>query len=246
MKPRIGIFSFTCCEGCSLAILECEDQLLDIVGAVDIVNFREGMTEKSEDVDIAFVDGSLSTHHDVDEMKRIRGFSKVVVAIGACAHTGGVNAMKNDLDLAAAKRLVYGEQSEHFDSIPARPLSAEVKVDYALPGCPMDRTEFLRLVKEVLMGKEFRLPDYPVCVECRTKGTVCLWEQGLDCMGVVARAGCGAICPSFNDPCEACRGFVDDPNTQAHEEVLQKAGKTVPEIMHRYTRYNAFKPEQVQ
>jgi coenzyme F420-reducing hydrogenase gamma subunit len=65
-------------------------------------------------------------------------------------------------------------------------------------------------------------------------------------MGVVARAGCGAICPSFSDPCEACRGFVDDPNTQAHEEVLQKAGKTVQEIMHRYTRYNAFKPEHLQ
>jgi len=246
MKPRIGIFSFTSCEGCSLAILECEDQLLDIVGAVDIVNFREGMTEKSEEVDIAFVDGSLSTHHDLEEMKRIREFSKVVVAIGACAHTAGVTAMKNDLNLAEAKRLVYGEQSDHFDSIPARPLSAEVKVDYALPGCPMDRTEFLRLVKEVLMGKEFRLPNYPVCVECRTNGTVCLWERGLDCMGVVARAGCGAICPSFSDPCEACRGFVDDPNTQAHEEVLQKAGKTVQEIMHRYTRYNAFKPEHLQ
>ena len=246
MKPRIGIFSFTCCEGCSLAILECEDQLLDILGAVDIVNFREGMTEKSEDVDIAFVDGSLSTHHDLEVMRKIRDFSKVVVAIGACAHTAGVNAMKNELDLPAAKRYVYGDMADHFDSIPARPLSAEVKVDYALPGCPIDRNEFLRLVKDVLMGKEFRLPDYPVCVECRTKGTVCLWERGQDCMGVVARAGCDAICPSFNDPCEACRGFVDDPNTQAHQEVLAKAGRTVEEIMHRYTRYNAFKPEQVQ
>ncbi len=246
MKPRIGIFSFTCCEGCSLAILECENELLDILNIVDVVNFREGMTEKSEEVDIAFVDGSLSTHHDVEHMKQVREFSKLVVAIGACAHTGGVNAMKNSLDLAQAKSYVYGEKADHFDSIPARPLSAEVTVDCALPGCPIDRGEFLRLVTDVAQGKEFRLPNYPVCVECKKKSNVCLYDLEMDCMGVVARAGCGAICPTFGDPCEACRGFVDDPNTQAHEEVLQKAGRSVEEIMHRYTRYNSFRPEHAQ
>ncbi len=246
MKPRIGIFSFTCCEGCSLAILECENELLDILGIVDVVNFREGMTEKSDDVDIAFVDGSLSTHRDIEHMKEIREFSKVVVAIGACAHTGGVNAMKNNLDIPEARKHVYGDKAEHFDSIPARPLSAEVEVDYTLPGCPIDRSEFLRLVADVAQGKEFRLPDYPVCVECKKQGNICLYDLNMDCMGVVARAGCGAICPTFGDPCEACRGFVDDPNTHAHEDVLQKAGRTVEEIMRRYTRYNSFKPEHAQ
>ena len=88
-KPRIGIFSFTSCEGCSLAILECEDELLDVLAIVDIVNFREGMTEKEDDVDIAFVDGALSTKRDVEHMKHIREHSGLVVAIGACAHTGG-------------------------------------------------------------------------------------------------------------------------------------------------------------
>jgi sulfhydrogenase subunit delta len=245
-KPRIGIFSFTCCEGCSLAILECENELLDVLNIVDVVNFREGMTEKEEDVDIAFVDGSLSTHHDVEKMKKIREHAGLVVAIGACAHTGGVNAMKNNLDLNEVKRYVFGDKADHFDSIPARPLSAEVQVDAALPGCPIDRSEFLRLVLDVAQGKTFRLPNYPVCVECKLQGNPCLFDLGLDCMGVVARAGCNAICPTFGDPCEACRGFVDHPNSESHQEVLKKAGRTVEEIMHRYTRYNSFKPEHAQ
>jgi coenzyme F420-reducing hydrogenase gamma subunit len=245
-KPRIGIFSFTSCEGCSLAILECEDELLDVLAIVDIVNFREGMTEKEDDVDIAFVDGALSTKRDVEHMKHIREHSGLVVAIGACAHTGGVPAMKNNLNLDEAKRYVFGDKADQFDSIPARPLSAEVQVDAALPGCPMDRAEFLRLVLDVAQGKTFRLPNYPVCVECKLQGNPCLFDLGLDCMGVVARAGCNAICPTFGDPCEACRGYVDHPNTQSHQEVLTKAGRTVEEIMHRYTRYNSFKPEHVQ
>ena len=245
-KPKIGIFSFTSCEGCSLAILECENELLDVLAIVDIVNFREGMTEKEDDVDIAFVDGSLSTVRDVEHMKHIREHAGLVVAIGACAHTGGVNALKNTLDLEEAKKYVYGDKADLIDTIPARPLSAEVKVDAALPGCPMDRAEFLRLVLDVAQGKEFRLPNFPVCVECKMNNNPCMYDLGLDCMGVVARAGCNSICPNFGDPCEACRGFVDEPNTQAHEEVLQKAGKTVDEIMHRYTRYNAYKPEQIE
>ena len=55
-KPKIGVFSFTSCEGCSLAILECEDELLDVLAIVDIVNFREAMTEKGEDYLIAVVE----------------------------------------------------------------------------------------------------------------------------------------------------------------------------------------------
>ncbi|MBN2562510.1 MAG: NADH:ubiquinone oxidoreductase [Phycisphaerae bacterium] len=210
MKPKIAIFSLTGCEGCSLAILELEDQLLDILGAVEVVNFREGMTERSWNIDIGFVDGAVSTPTDVEDVERFRRSSKMLVAIGACACIGGVNTMKNYQDKADYRRYVYGDRFEWFPTIPAQPISNFVKVDAELPGCPMVKEEFLEFVKCALAGKQFRLPASAVCVECKKKGNLCLYEKGIICLGPVTRAGCGAMCPSHGSKCEGCRGLVSD------------------------------------
>lgn len=217
MKPRIAIFSLTSCEGCSLAILELEDRLLDILGAVEIVNFREGMTERSWDIDIGFVDGAVSTQEDVKDLERFRECSKVLVAIGACACQGGLNTLKNYQNEADYRKYVYGDHAEWFPTTPARPLSATVDVEYELPGCPLVKEEFLEFVKAILVGRTWRLPDDPVCVECKKQGIPCLYEKGIICLGPVTRAGCNAICPSYGSKCEGCRGIV-------HDEALKAAG----------------------
>lgn len=222
MKPRIAIFSLTGCEGCSLAILELEDQLLDILGAVDIVNFREGMTERSWDIDIGFVDGAVSTPEDEKEVRHFREHSKVLVGIGACACLGGINTLKNHQPRDEYRSYVYGDRAEWFPTIDAKPISAVVKVDYELPGCPMVKEEFLRFVQCMLAGRMFRLPDHAVCAECKLQGNLCLYEKGITCLGPVARAGCNAICPSYGSKCEACRGLVSD-------EALAAAGVNLRE-----------------
>ncbi|MCO6435886.1 MAG: NADH:ubiquinone oxidoreductase [Phycisphaerae bacterium] len=222
MKPKIGIFSLTSCEGCSLAILELENELLDILGAVEIVNFREGMTERSWDIDIGFVDGAVSTPEDEKEARLFREHCKVLVAIGACACLGGLNTLKNYQNEADYRSYVYGNRAGWFPTIPARPLSAVVKVDFELPGCPMIKEEFLEFVKLTLAGRTFRLPEYAVCVECKRKGNLCLYEKGVICLGPVTRAGCDAICPSFGSKCEGCRGIVT-------EEAVRAAGVNLRE-----------------
>lgn len=208
MKPKIAIFSLTSCEGCSLAILELESELLDILGAVEIVNFREGMSVREWDIDIAFVDGAVSTPEDEKEIRHIREHARVLVSIGACACLGGLNTLKNYQDEQDYRRYVYGERAEWFPTIAARPLSAVVKVDYQLPGCPMVKEEFLEFVKCMLAGKRFRLPDTAVCVECKKNGNQCLYEKGIVCLGPITLAGCNAICPSFGAKCEGCRGLL--------------------------------------
>lgn len=220
MKPRIAVFSLTSCEGCSLAILELEDQLLEILGAVDIVNFREGMTERSWDIDVAFVDGAVSTPHDEEEIRRIRERCRTLVAIGACACLGGVNTLKHDPARPDYRRVVYGDRADWFPTTRARPLSAVVKVDAELPGCPMVKEEFLELVRCLLNGRQFRLPPNPVCTECKKLGNPCLYERGEFCLGPLTRAGCRAICPSFGSVCEACRGLVDGEALRAGREVF--------------------------
>lgn len=222
MKPKIAIFSLTSCEGCSLAILELEDQLLDILNSVDIVNFREGMTERSWDIDIAFVDGAVSTPDNEGEIKHLREHSKILVAIGACACLGGINTLKNHQPEDHYRQYVYGDQAKWFGTTPARPISAVVKVDYELPGCPMIKEEFLAFVQHMLAGRRFHLPEFPVCVECKKNGNLCLYEKSEICLGPVTRAGCAAICPTFGSKCEGCRGILRD-------EALKAAGVNLRE-----------------
>jgi coenzyme F420-reducing hydrogenase gamma subunit len=222
MKPKIAIFSLTSCEGCSLAILELENVLLDILGAVDIVNFREGMTERSWDIDVGFVDGAVSTPNDVEELKHFRASCKALVAIGACACLGGVNTLKNYQEESDYRNYVYGDGAKHFPTIPARPLSDVVKIDAQLPGCPMIKEEFLEFVKCALAGKQFNLPETAVCVECKKQGNLCLYEKNIICLGPVTRAGCAAICPTYGAKCEGCRGL-------ASKEALAAAGVNLRE-----------------
>lgn len=215
MKPRVAIFSLTSCEGCSLAILELEDQLLSLLDAVEIVNFREGMTERSWDIDVAFVDGAISTPEDEREALHIREHCDTLVAIGACACLGGVNTLKNYQNAEDVRRRAFGDRYEWFPTTDARPLSAVVKVDYELPGCPMVKEEFLRFVQALVAGRPFQLPAHAVCTECKAAGNLCLYEKGQVCLGPLTRAGCQAICPSYGARCEGCRGLLGDEALKA-------------------------------
>jgi len=239
-KVKIAVFSLTGCEGCSLQILNCEDELLDLFNFVEIVNFREAKTERDETYEIAFIDGAVSTPRDVEEVKHWRERAKLLVPIGACACTGGVNALKNLMDLEEAKKIVYGDGAKYFETIEAQPISAVVPVDFEIPGCPINKEEFLRVTKALLMGKKPKLPDYPVCVECKLRGTVCMFHRGEVCLGPIARGGCGAICPAYGGRCVACRGLAPEPNVEAAKEVLAEHGLTVEQLLEEFKLYNAY------
>jgi coenzyme F420-reducing hydrogenase gamma subunit len=239
-RPRIAVFSLTGCEGCALSILELENELLDVLERVELVNFREAMSEASWEIDIGFVDGAVSTPEDEQEVKRYREASRTLVAIGACACLGGVNTLKNYQNEREYRRLVYGDRASYFPTTAARPISAVVKVDYELPGCPMVGQEFLRFMTCVLSGRRFQLPDYPVCVECKKRGVLCLYERGEVCLGPLTRGGCNAICPAYGGRCEACRGLVSREALQAGAMNLQELyGLTVEGVLADLRRYGA-------
>lgn len=245
-RPRIAIFSLTSCEGCSLTILELEDQLLSILGAVEIVNFREGMTERSWDIDIGFVDGAVSTPEDEREILHLRECCGTLVAIGACACLGGINTLKNHQPMEEYRRRVYGDRAEWFPTTDARPISAVVRVDYELPGCPMVKEEFLRLVKCLLTRRPFRLPTYAVCVECKRRGNLCLYERGKVCLGPMTRAGCDAICPSYGAICEGCRGLVSEEALSAAAiNMPRNYGESVDGLLHRLRLFGAYQKKEL-
>jgi coenzyme F420-reducing hydrogenase gamma subunit len=243
-RPKVAFFDFASCEGCQLTVVDSLQTHLDLLNAVEIVQFREAMTEKGEDYQIAFVEGSCTREADEARLLEIREQADVVVALGACAHLGGVNALKNLHPLEDTRRWVYGDKADWYGTYEARPIGAVIEVDLAIPGCPIDREEFVRVVKAVLIGKTPPIPDYPVCVECKLKENVCLFDIGKFCLGPVVRAGCDAICPTYGDGCEGCRGFIPHPNQNAMKDVLAKAGLTVEEVMSRMTMFNTYQLQE--
>jgi coenzyme F420-reducing hydrogenase gamma subunit len=238
-KPKVAFFDFTCCEGCQLTVVDSLQTHLELLDAIEIVQFREAMTEKGEDYQIAFIEGSCTRESDEPRLRKIREQASLVVALGACAHIACVNALKNLHPLEEVREYVYGDKADWYETYPARPISDVIEIDAAIPGCPIDREEFVRVVKALLVGKRPPIPDYPLCVECKLKENECLFHVGKFCMGPVVRAGCDAICPTYGDGCEGCRGLIPHPNEDAMKDVLAGTGMTVEQILHRFTMFNA-------
>ncbi len=246
MKPKVAFFDFTSCEGCQLTVVDSLQTHLDLLDAVEIVQFREAISERGEDYAVAFVEGSITRESDEARLKQIRERAALVVALGSCAHLGGVNAIKNLAPLQDVRQYVYGDKYEWFPTYAARPISAVVKVDAFIPGCPIDREEFINVVKAVLLGKKPPIPDYPLCVECKLKENVCMYDKGGVCAGPVTRAGCGAICPTYGDSCEGCRGMISNPNRDSMQTVMAAHGLGLDDILARMTMFNAYQFQQMQ
>ena len=241
MKPKVAFFDFTGCEGCQLDALNLTgEELLDLLGAVDIVNFREVMTERSDNYDIALVEGSITRELEIPRLQKIRDQAKILIALGACACIGGINCLKNHLPIEEALRIVYGEKAKYYDTIAARPVNAVVPVDYYVRGCPPITSELLKVIKALLLGKKPEIPNHPVCVECKMASNICVFERGMTCLGPVIRAGCGAICIKGGRHCWGCRGLVDEPNIDSEKDILQKYGLTLEQVVEKFKIYNTY------
>lgn len=231
MKPKVAFFDFTGCEGCQLQVLSLGDKLLELLGVIEIVNFREAISDKRDDYEIAIIDGALSTEEDIKRIKVIRKQAQILITIGACSSLGGINCIRNFHSEEMLLRSVYGENAHYFNTISARPVWAEVPVEYQVRGCPIDQGEFIKVVTAILMGKEPEIPNYPVCMECRSRENICVFDKGMTCLGPVTRAGCGAICPSYGNFCWGCRGLVDDASETSEKELLKKHGLSVEQVL---------------
>lgn len=239
-KPRVAFFDFASCEGDQLQIINLEEDLLKVVGAVDVVSFREAMKGHSDNYDIAFVEGSITRRSDEPRLMEIRKNAKILVALGACATIGGVNLLKNYQEPESVRKFVYGDKFLNYETYPARPLKAVVPVDLEIHQCPINRNEFVMAFKALLMGKKPEFPNYPVCEECKMAENICVFELGMTCMGPVTRAGCGACCVVEGSVCWGCRGFVDNPNADSEREVLAKYGLSVADILKKFRLYTGF------
>jgi len=238
--PKVGIYGFTGCAGDQLMILNCEDQLVDLLGAVDMRSFVMAKSDNTEgQLDIAFIEGSISTDAQVKRIKEIRERSKVLITIGTCACNGGPQAMKlEEGGYDERFKMVYGDAkitiSKAFE---AQPVDAFVKVDMYIPGCPIDKGEFLGAVTKLVAGRHPYQYKFPVCMECRWKENPCILYAGRFCGGPLTKAGCGAVCPSHNLPCVGCWGPTDDLNISSEYELLKEKGYKPDDILSKIKKF---------
>ncbi len=240
-RYKVAFFSMTSCEGCQLLVLSCENELPDILTHVNIVYFREAMSEKSTDYDIAFIEGSATTAKEVRKLRKIRKQAKIVITLGACSSTGGLNRLKNRFKIDDLKESVYGKEalgSQAFDTKRVRAVDEIIEVDHHLHGCPISKEEFLKSFNDLLLGLKPHAPNYPVCTDCKIAGNVCVFKKGETCLGPVTRAGCSAVCVTYGSICWGCRGFVDAPNIAAHTETLQRHGMKKEEALSFLSLYS--------
>lgn len=239
-KPNVAFFDFACCEGCQLQVANLGETLVDVLELINLVEFREVMSETWEDrYDVAVIEGSITNTEAEEKIKKIRERSNILIAYGACATIGGVNGMKNTSPLSDVRSEVYGDKGDWFDTKPTKAVDQVVKVDYYVHGCPIYPPEFLKVLKSALTGVHYEAPDYAVCVECKFNENVCMYDRGLGCLGPVTRAGCNSWCVNNGNICYGCRGMMSNPNINGATDVMAKHGIQPKMIMKKMQMYNA-------
>jgi len=242
--PTLAVWKFASCDGCQLTLLDCEDELLALAGRVRIAYFTEASsTMLPGPYDVSLVEGSITTPEDERRIQEVREQSRVLVTIGACATSGGIQALRNFGDVAEFASAVYASPQYISTLATSTPISAHVPVDFELRGCPIDRRQLLDTLCAFLAGRKPDLPDTSVCTECKRRGLTCVMvADGTPCLGPVTQAGCGAICPSYRRGCFGCFGPMAKPNTQALLPILRTCGMAEDEIGRVFATFNAAAP----
>lgn len=238
-RPRLAVWKFASCDGCQLSLLDCEDELLAIAGAVEIANFAEASSAISDGpYDLSLVEGSVTTAHDAERIQTVRAMSTTLITIGACATAGGIQALRNFSDVKEFIAAVYASPQYISTLATSTPISAHVKVDYELRGCPIDKMQLVEVISAYLAGRKPSIAANSVCIECKQRGNVCVMVQGTPCLGPVTHAGCGALCPTFRRGCYGCFGPMETPNTAALAREWQALGATPRDIRRVFSTFN--------
>lgn len=240
-RPKVAVWKFASCDGCQLSLLDCEDELLTLTQEIEIANFAEASRAVVKGpYDVSLVEGSITTAHDEERIQQVRRSSRFLITIGACATSGGIQALRNFRDVRQFIEAVYASP-QYIDTLAAStPISDHVSVDFELRGCPINKRQLIEVISAYLHGRRPAISPHSVCMECKLNGTVCVMvARGIPCLGPVTHAGCGALCPSYTRGCYGCYGPKETPNTGALSTEWQHLGVREVELVRAFRSFNA-------
>jgi sulfhydrogenase subunit delta len=243
-RPTVAVWKFASCDGCQLTLLDCEDQLLTIAGAIDIAYFPEATRAESPGpYDLSIVEGSVTTEHDAARIREIRSMSTTLITIGACATAGGIQSLKNWADVGEFISIVYAHPEYISTLDTSTPISDHVAVDFELRGCPISKHQLIEVIDAFLTGRRPDTPTHSVCVECKLRGVSCVMvANGTPCMGPITQAGCGGLCPAFNRGCYGCFGPSESPNVASLRDAWHAIGADDDQLVRALRTFNAYAP----
>ena len=240
-RPRLAVWKFASCDGCQLALLDCEDELLTLADQVDIAYFPEASSAPVRGrYDLSLVEGSISTPEDRERIHDVRRVTRQLVTIGACATAGGIQALRNVSNTAEYLAVVYARPDYIASLESSTPIEAHVDVDFELRGCPIDRRQLLEVIAAFLHGRRPEVPAHSVCVDCKRRGLPCLLVvDGAPCLGPVTHTGCGALCPAFGRPCFGCFGPAESAVTAPLADRLERLGTDRDDVVRLFSTFNS-------
>ena len=243
-SPTLAVWKFASCDGCQLTLLDCEDELLALTDRVTIAHFLEATSVVLPGpYDVSLVEGSITTSADVERIRQVRAQSRTLITIGACATSGGIQALRNFGDVDEFRAAVYASPNYIESLATSTPIAAHVPVDFELRGCPIDRSQLLEVITSFLAGRKPDIPDTSVCTECKRRGLTCVTvADGTPCLGPVTHAGCGALCPAVGRGCYGCFGPMTGANVSALLPVLHACGMSAPAIDRVFSTFNVAAP----
>ncbi len=249
-RPRIGIFKFTSCDGCQLTILNLENEFLELLNIFDIGYFPEAISRPLRGMfDIGIVEGSITTLHQKERVIDIREMTRYLITVGACATSGGLQALRNWASISNYKDYVYPSPQLIESLSTSTPISEHVHVDYELWGCPVNKDNLKEVLIAFLMDRKPFIPGYSLCMECKRHGIPCLIVTRKEpCLGPVTRQGCGALCMSINRPCYGCHGPAEDANIESLIALFKEAGMSQRECNLLLDRMNtlAYRKKRIE
>jgi sulfhydrogenase subunit delta len=241
---KLAVFKFASCDGCQLSLLDCEDELLLLAGEVEIAQFVEASSKVVRGpYDLALVEGSITTAHDAERIREVRRTSRKLVTIGACATSGGIQALRNFADVDEFRRIVYARPDYIATLSTSTAIADHVSVDFELRGCPVNKRQLLEVILALRHDRAPSIATHSVCVECKRRGNVCvLVARGTACLGPVTQAGCGALCPTYHRGCYGCFGPASTTNNVSLGGALRQTGMPDVDIRRLYATFNANAP----
>jgi coenzyme F420-reducing hydrogenase gamma subunit len=241
-RPKLGVWKFASCDGCQLTLLDCEDELLSIAGEVEIAYFLEASRATvGGPYDLSLVEGSVTTPEDAERIRKIRRASKYLVTIGACATSGGIQALRNFAGVEGFLSAVYASPEYISTLATSTSIAENVPVDFELRGCPIDKHQLVELISAFLAGRRPTVPSHSVCIDCKIQGHVCVMvAHGTPCLGPVTHTGCGVLCPSRLRGCYGCFGPKETPNTGSLANWAQGMGMPKDDVKRVFRTFNAW------
>ena len=244
-KKKLAVWKFSSCDGCQLSLLDCEDQLLAIAERLDVSFFAEASSAVlPPPYDLSLVEGSISSLEQQDLIREVRRSSRYLVTIGACATSGGIQALRNFSLLDEVARPIYPHPEWLRSLAQTKAIREYIPVDYELYGGPVAKEQLLEVIAAFLDERSPQIPREPVCAQCKRRGISCITvARGVPCLGPITQAGCGAICPAYGRGCYGCFGPKEHPNVAALAHWWDQNGMKKNEIAQALKLIHSWNPE---